>query len=72
MKQLTRAEYRRLISTQHYRVKSLEYFLAVAKSDMLNNIGNGKAKQHFNNIRKLTRDLAAERRIQNKLKLLAQ
>lgn len=69
--QLTRADYRRLKSTQHYRVRSVEYFLALEKVNLHRNLGDGKLAQRKTKIQKLERELAAERRLQDKIKLLA-
>lgn len=68
--QLTRADYRRLKSTQHYRVRSVEYFLLMEKETLGREVSD-KPSQRAARIKKLERELAAERKIQLKLKVLA-
>lgn len=69
--QLTRADYRRLKATQHYQVRAAEYFLMMEKVNLHRNLGDGKLAQRKAKIRKLERELAAERKLRSKIKALA-
>lgn len=69
--QLTRADYRRLRRTQNVRIKALKFILLTEKTIMYRRLGDGKLVQRKARVQKLERELAAERNIQLKLKLLA-
>lgn len=69
--QLTRADYRRLYVAHSDRVKALEYFIQVGMSVLGRELGDSQRAHHETRVRRFKRALAAERKIQLKLKLLA-